>query len=160
MGDFLSGFSLPNVEEVRFANWVTGPDIIFNFEGNEVSSLRSIYAPLLEGNPNLEVFIQRNPVLTTVDLSALKAAGSVEISGNPALQTLSAPNLVDGGSVCIGDGNDQPSLDADLSSLVTGSFAGFPPCYGQTDPFTIQLDAPTVCGKEGNGLFSDFGCRQ
>ena len=81
-----------------------------------------------------------------------------QIFDNPALQTLSAPNLVDGGSVCIGDDINQPSLDADLSSLVTGSFAGFSPCYGRTDPFTNQLNATTVCGKEVNGLFSDFGC--
>ena len=59
-----------------------------------------------------------------------------QILNNPALQTLSAPNLVDGGFVCIGNESNQQSLDADLSSLVTGSFSGFSDgvCYGGTDP--------------------------
>jgi len=90
---------------------------------------------------------------------------TLQVFANSNLQTLCAPNLVDGGSVCIGDENDQPSLDADLSSLVTGTFAGFSTgiCYGGTDPpndlqTLNQLNAEKVCGKEGNGLFSDFGC--
>jgi len=83
---------------------------------------------------------------------------TLQVFNNPSLQTLCAPNLEDGGDVCIGDESNQPSLDADLSSLVTGSFAGFSPCYGRTDPHTNQLNAEKVCGKEGNGLFSDFGC--
>mmetsp|Transcript_5416 Transcript_5416/g.13659 ORF Transcript_5416/g.13659 Transcript_5416/m.13659 type:complete len:170 (+) Transcript_5416:3-512(+) len=151
---------LPNLAEVRFANWVTGPDGVFKFTDDfSEGSLTSIYAPRLEGNSNLNVQIRGNPNLAEVDLSALKAAGSVSILNNPALQTLSAPNLVDGGSVCIGDDINQPSLDADLSSLVTGSFAVFSPCYGRTDPFTNQLNATTVCGVEPNGLFTTEGCQ-
>jgi len=84
---------------------------------------------------------------------------TLQVFANSNLQTLCAPNLVDGGSVCIGDDINQPSLDADLSSLVTGSFAGFSPCYGRTDPFTNQLNATTVCGVEPNGLFTTEGCQ-
>ena len=84
---------------------------------------------------------------------------TLQVFANSNLQTLCAPNLVDGGSVCIGDDINQPSLDADLSSLVTGFFSEFPDdCYGRTNPPTNQLNATTVCGKEVNGLFSDFGC--
>ncbi|GHP06495.1 hypothetical protein PPROV_000524000 [Pycnococcus provasolii] len=167
--------------EVRFANWVTGPGGRFDFAGNGAGSFTSIYAPRLTGNPNLEVTISDNPNLTSVDLCALMEAFEIDIFdnenlvgisipvletssngfqvfNNPSLQTLCAPNLEDGGDVCIGDESNQPSLDADLSSLVTGSFAGFSPCYGRTDPHTNQLNAEKVCGKEGNGLFSDFGC--
>ena len=81
-----------------------------------------------------------------------------QILNNPALQTLSAPNLVDGGSVCIGDENDQQSLDADLSSLVTGSFtSGIPFCYGGgTQP---PLEAEKVCGVVPDGLFTTEGCQ-
>merc|ERR1711966_50812 len=81
-----------------------------------------------------------------------------QILNNPALQTLSAPNLVDGGSVCIGDDINQQFLDADPSSLVTGVFSGFSLCYGSgSDP---PLAAPTVCGVEpdGLGLFTTDGC--
>ena len=91
---------------------------------------------------------------------------TLQVLRNPALQTLCAPNLVDGGipkfpfdGVCIGDESNQPSLDADLSSLVTGSFTGFSDdCYGGIDPPTNQLNATTVCGVVPDGLFSDFGC--
>ena len=82
----------------------------------------------------------------------------LQVFANSNLQTLCAPNLVDGGSVCIGDESNQPSLDADLSSLVTGSFAVFSPCYGRTDPFTNQLNATTVCGVVPDGLFTIAGC--
>ena len=82
----------------------------------------------------------------------------LQVFGNGNLQALCAPNLEDGGSVCIGDDINQPSLDADLSSLVTGSFAGFSPCYGRTDPFTNQLNATTVCGVVPDGLFTIAGC--
>ena len=82
----------------------------------------------------------------------------LQVEGNSNLQTLCAPNLEDGGSVCIGDESNQPSLDADLSSLVTGSFLGVFPCYGRTDPFTIQLNATTVCGVVPDGLFTIAGC--
>ena len=166
-----------------------------------------MYSPLNDTyttHTSLNTQIQRNPVLTTVDLSALKAAGSVEVRltlftfvflflvfcvffhnksyhslrikfthslffptklqlqtkqqifDNPALQTLSAPNLEVGGSVCIGDDMNQPLLDADLSSLVTGVFSGFSVCYGSGgDP---PLAAPTVCGVVPNGLFTTEGC--
>ncbi|GHP06947.1 hypothetical protein PPROV_000569100 [Pycnococcus provasolii] len=58
--NFGSG-ELPNLAEVRFANWVTGPDGLFKFEDPfSEGSLTSIYAPLLEGNPNLEVAIDSN----------------------------------------------------------------------------------------------------
>ena len=78
-----------------------------------------------------------------------------QIFNNPALQTLSAPNLVDGGSVCIGDDMNQPLLDADLSSLVTGVFSGFSLCYGSgTEP---PLEADNICGVDG-GLFTTAGC--
>ena len=88
----------------------------------------------------------------------------LQVYRNPALQTLCAPNLTDGGSrddafggVCIGDENDQPSLDADLSSLVTGTFtSGFPFCYGGgTQP---PLEAEKVCGVVPDGLFTTEGC--
>merc|ERR1712087_1015989 len=50
---------IPNLAEVRFANWVTGPDGSFNFENLfGKGSLTSICAPLLEGNPNLEVAVR------------------------------------------------------------------------------------------------------
>ncbi|GHP06926.1 hypothetical protein PPROV_000567000 [Pycnococcus provasolii] len=231
-----SGFSqFPNLEEVRFANWVTGPDGFFKFadlfgEG----SLTSIYAPRLTGTQSLDIFISDNPNLPSVDLCALMEARSVDIFRNrelvdvklselttvatfiqmidnklleqlslpklrttskilirdnenlvgismpvletssnqfwvlrnPALQTLCAPNLVDGGipkfpfdGVCIGDESNQPSLDADLSSLVTGSFTGFSDdCYGGIDPPTNQLNATTVCGVVPDGLFTTAGC--
>ncbi|XRB17245.1 retinal pigment epithelial membrane protein [Pseudoscourfieldia marina] len=237
---------LAKLEELRFANWVTGPDGFFKIDGNPVlttvdlSALKEAGSVEISGNRELvdvklpalttvtsddlisrtkleqlslpklsttdSLLIRSNPVLTSVDLSALKEAGIVEIFGNPelvdvklpelmtveaflvindnenlvgisipvletssfqfsvfnnpSLQTLCAPNLEDGGSVCIGDQNDQQFLDADLSSLVTGTFtSGFPFCYGGgTDPPTNQLNATTVCGKEGIGLFSDFGC--
>ena len=87
---------------------------------------------------------------------------TLQVFGNGNLQALCAPNLVDGGSVCIGDDINQPSLDADLSSLVTGSLVtGTPgdPCYGGTDPPTNQLNATTVCGVEPNGLFTTEGCQ-
>ena len=67
--------------------------------------------------------------------------------------------------MCIGDvdGSEfipgQQSLDADLSSLVTGSFAGFSPCYGGNNPPPNQLNATTVCGVEPNGLFTTAGCQ-
>ena len=89
---------------------------------------------------------------------------TLQVLRNPALQTLCAPNLTDGGSrddafggVCIGDENDQPSLDADLSSLVTGTFtSGFPFCYGGgTQP---PLEAEKVCGVVPDGLFTTEGC--
>jgi len=93
------------------------------------------------------------PVLTT-------SSNGFEVFNNPRLQTLCAPNLEDGGDVCIGDEFNQLSLDADLSLLVTGTFtSGLPFCYGSgSDPPTNQLNAEKVCGKEGNGLFSDVGC--
>merc|ERR1712127_1077975 len=160
--DFGNTFS--SLAEVRFANWVTGPAGEFVFDGNQGGSLTSIYAPRLTGNPNLEVAIGGNPNLAEVDLCALIQAksfvifdnqileqlslpqlsttNSLEVFDNGNLQTLCAPNLVDGGSVCIGDENDQPSLDADLSSLVTGSFSGFSDdCYGGTDPPEPPLNA-------------------
>jgi len=89
---FESG-ELPNLEEVRFANWVTGPDGLFSFDGREISSLTSIYAPRLEGNSTLSVEIQLNPVLTTVNLSALKEAENVVISGNRELVDVKLPEL-------------------------------------------------------------------
>jgi len=65
--------------------------------------------------------------------------------------------------VCIGnvDGDEftpgQPSLDADLSSLVTGSFSGFPFCYGGgTDPPPLAVD--NICGVDDRGLFTAIGC--
>ncbi|XRA97200.1 hypothetical protein NFJ02_03g100760 [Pycnococcus provasolii] len=204
---FFGSGEIPNLAEVRFANWVTGPAGEFRFaDFGGQSSLTSIYAPRLEGNSTLSVEIGGNPNLAEVDLSALKEAENVVISGNRELvdvklpelttvanflviignenlvgisipvlttssnefqvygnsnlQTLCAPNLEDGGSVCIGNESDQQSLDADLSSLVTGTFAGFSTgiCYGGTDPPTNQLNATKVCGKEVNGLFSDIGC--
>ena len=168
-----------------------------------------MYSPLNDTyttHTSLNTQIFENPMLTSVNLSALKEAENVvvrltlsfvflflvfcvffhnksyhssaaceihsltllpyktsiqqtkqQIRSNPELQTLSAPNLVDGGSVCIGDDINQPSLDADLSSLVTGSFAGFFPCYGGTNPPTNQLNAEKVCGVDG-GLFTTAGC--
>ena len=65
--------------------------------------------------------------------------------------------------MCIGnvDGDEftpgQPSLDADLSSLVTGSFSGFPFCYGGgTDPPPLAVD--NICGVDDGGLFTTAGC--
>ncbi|XRB02189.1 hypothetical protein NFJ02_13g15430 [Pycnococcus provasolii] len=77
--DFGSG-ELPNLEEVRFANWVTGPAGEFGFEdfGGQ-SSLTSIYAPRLTGTQSLDIFIGGNPNLAEVDLCALKEAESVEV---------------------------------------------------------------------------------
>ena len=84
---------------------------------------------------------------------------TLQVFNNPSLQTLCAPNLEDGGDVCIGDESNQPSLDADLSSLVTGSFTGFSDdCYGGIDPPTNQLNATTVCGVVPDGLFTTAGC--
>ena len=161
-----------------------------------------MYSPLNDTyttHTSLNTQIQRNPVLTTVDLSALKAAGSVEVRltlftfvflflvfcvffhnksyhslrikfthslffptklqlqtkqqifDNPALQTLSAPNLEVGGSVCIGDDINQQFLDADLSKLVTGSLFPDSSCYQDSN-------APTVCGNGTDGVFSDDRC--
>ncbi|XRA96198.1 hypothetical protein NFJ02_01g38940 [Pycnococcus provasolii] len=185
------------LEEVRFANWVTGPAGEFFFEDS--ASLTSIYAPRLEGNSTLSVEIFENPMLTSVNLSALKEAENVVMFGNPELvdvklselttvanflvignnenlfgismpkltssflfqvegnsnlQTLCAPNLEDGGSVCIGDDINQPSLDADLSSLVTGSLPQFGNCYGGTE---TPLNVEKVCGVD-DGLFTTAGC--
>ncbi|XRB22508.1 Kin17_mid domain-containing protein [Pseudoscourfieldia marina] len=94
--DFASG-ELLNLEEVRFANWVTGPGVPFGrfkFEDDlGVSSLRSIYAPRLTGTQSLEVAISSNPVLAKVDLCALKEAGIVQIFGNPELVDVKLPEL-------------------------------------------------------------------
>ncbi|XRB17221.1 hypothetical protein RI054_14g70660 [Pseudoscourfieldia marina] len=200
--DFGNTFS--SLEEVRFANWVTGPAGDFKFADS--ASFTSIYAPRLTGNPNLEVTIRGNPNLAEVDLCALMEAFEIDVDtnqlleqlslpklsttdslsiifnenlvgismpvletssnqfwvfDNPSLQTLCAPNLVDGGSgfdgVCIGDENDQQFLDADLSSLVTGFFSEFfDVCYGGgTQP---PLNATTVCGVVPDGLFTTAGC--
>ncbi|XRB16664.1 hypothetical protein RI054_13g65080 [Pseudoscourfieldia marina] len=84
----------PNLEEVRFANWVTGPDGSFKFEADfGGNSLTSIYAPRLEGNSTLSVQIDSNPMLTSVDLSALKEAGSVSIFANRELVDVKLPEL-------------------------------------------------------------------
>ena len=55
--------------------------------------------------------------------------------------------------MCIG--KEQPDLDADLSSLVTGSLNRFGAClYDMTN----RIDAATVCGVDPDGLFSTLGC--
>ena len=54
--------------------------------------------------------------------------------------------------MCIGNNQNQPSLDADLSSLVTGSFLALDFCYQQ------DSNASTVCGADG-GLFSSTSSR-
>ncbi|XRB03496.1 hypothetical protein NFJ02_17g28510 [Pycnococcus provasolii] len=189
---------LLKLEEVRFANWVTGPAGFFGFVDS--ASLTSIYAPRLEGNSNLnvqirgnpnlaevdlcalmeafEIDIRENPNLTSVDLSALMEARDIDIStnrqlvdvnlpalrtaidnfavyGNPKLRKLCASELEGsvGGFVCIG--KEQPDLDADLSSLVTGSLNRFGAClYDMTN----RIDAATVCGVDPDGLFSTLGC--
>ncbi|XRB18229.1 hypothetical protein RI054_17g80750 [Pseudoscourfieldia marina] len=218
--DFGNTFS--SLEEVRFANWVTGPDRRFEF--TDSASLTSIYAPLLVGNSNLDILINSNPVLAKVDLCALMEAGeivifrnrelvdvklselttvnninifenpnlakvdlcalkearSVEIFANPELVDVNLPALRTaadnfavygnpklrklcaselegsvGGFVCIGKEQDQPDLDADLSSLVTGSLNSFGAClYDMTN----RIDAATVCGVDPDGLFSTLGC--
>ena len=65
--------------------------------------------------------------------------------------------------MCIGKEQDdddqniagQPDLDADLSSLVTGSLNSFGAClYDMTN----RIDAATVCGVDPDGLFSTLGC--
>ncbi|XRB07837.1 Kin17_mid domain-containing protein [Pycnococcus provasolii] len=178
--DFEFGGRLPNLAEVRFANWVTGPTgpggffVIADFGGQ--SSLTSIYAPRLVGTQSLEVAIDGNPMLTSVDLSALKEAGEIEIFQNenlkkinlpqlreigrffdvlqnPNLEKLCASKLESGGSVCIGKQTNQPFLDADLSELVDGNLFD--------NVFCSDSTAPTVCGPSGDGgLFSSTsgGC--
>mmetsp|Transcript_2966 Transcript_2966/g.6612 ORF Transcript_2966/g.6612 Transcript_2966/m.6612 type:complete len:258 (-) Transcript_2966:309-1082(-) len=118
-------------------------------------SLKRVYAPRLQGNSNLIVSFTNNPMLAKVDLPALTDSGGVrifsnpelvdvnfrrlktvtsyfQVIGNPRLETLCASNLVEAGTVCIGnkEGDDDPqfpiegqtNLDANLKKLVTGSF--------------------------------------
>ena len=67
--------------------------------------------------------------------------------------------------MCIGnvDGSEftpgQQSLDADLSSLVTGTLtSGFAFCYGGLGPVSQPpLEADNICGVDG-GLFTTAGC--
>ncbi|XRB21065.1 receptor L-domain domain-containing protein [Pseudoscourfieldia marina] len=159
--DFGNTFS--SLEEVRFANWVTGPAGDFKFADS--ASFTSIYAPRLTGNPNLEVTIRGNPNLAEVDLCALMEAFEIDIIFNENLVGIGMPcwrhRATNSGSgfdgVCIGDENDQQFLDADLSSLVTGFFSEFfDVCYGGgTQP---PLNATTVCGVVPDGLFTTAGC--
>ena len=112
-----------------------------------------------------------NPELVNIKLRELTTVtNSFSVLGNPRLETLCASNLVEAGTVCIGnkegDPNPnpgdseiagQPDLDANLKSLVTGSFSQSSGCYGAgTEP---PLDADNICGpKKEIGLFSKDGC--
>ncbi|XRB20787.1 Kin17_mid domain-containing protein [Pseudoscourfieldia marina] len=180
---FLIPNPFPNLAEVRFANWVTGPGqnrdrgVTGRFWFADSASLTSIYAPRLTGTQSLDIFIGGNLMLTSVDLSALKEAFEINIqanenlkkislpsltttsdsfivSGNPNVKKLCASKLESAAQVCIGNQIDQPDLDADLSELVTGSL--FPDFFCYQDS-----NAPTVCGPSGDGgLFSSTsgGC--
>ncbi|GHP08780.1 hypothetical protein PPROV_000751700 [Pycnococcus provasolii] len=124
-------------------------------------SLEQLSLPKLNTTDKLS--IRDNENLVGISMPVLETSSNqFWVLRNPALQTLCAPNLVDGGSdfdgVCIGDKSDQPSLDADLSSLVTGFFSEVftDVCYGGgTDP---PLEADNICGVEPGGLFTTAGC--
>ena len=77
---------------------------------------------------------------------------SLQVDGNPKLKKMCASKLENvGGQVCIGNNQNQPFLDADLSELVDGSFSSATICYQDSD-------ASTVCGRDDGGLFSTDGC--
>merc|ERR1712127_72070 len=121
----------PNLAEVDLCALIQAKSfVIFD---NQI--LEQLSLPQPSTTDSLKIF--DNQILEQLSLPQLSTTNSLEVFDNGNLQTLCAPNLVDGGSVCIGDENDQPSLDADLSSLVTGTFAGFSDdCYGRNDLFT------------------------
>jgi len=124
----------PSLEKIRFANLVT----VDRFIIQRMPALISIFAPLLlqstsfiriDGNnllpkidfPSLSetgagVFITDNENLKKISLPSLTTANSFfEVEGNSILTKLCASKLEDGGTVCIGNNNDQPFLNADLS---------------------------------------------
>ncbi|XRB10449.1 hypothetical protein RI054_01g02620 [Pseudoscourfieldia marina] len=135
------------------------------FEIDNNDGLEQLSLPKLRTTNSLEIIFNEN--LVGISMPVLETSSNrFWVYLNPALQTLCAPNLVDGGSVCIGDEDGgsgfagQPSLDAHLSSLVTGTFNGvFAFCYGSgTNPPPNQLNATTVCGVVPDGLFTTAGC--
>ncbi|XRB07843.1 Kin17_mid domain-containing protein [Pycnococcus provasolii] len=145
--DFEFGGRLPNLAEVRFANWVTGPTGpggFFVIGGHpmltsvDLSALKEAENVVIVGNQNFNFKKISLPSLTTT-------SGSFFVVGNPNLEKLCASELESVGDVCIG--NNQPDLDADLSELVTGNVFD--------TPFCSDSNAPTVCGPDGGlGLFS------
>ncbi|GHP07236.1 hypothetical protein PPROV_000597700 [Pycnococcus provasolii] len=138
---------LPELTVASFVNMIDNKLL----EQLSLPKLRTTNSLDIRDNENLVgIFL---PVLTTSRLF-------FRVIDNPSLQTLCAPNLEVGGSVCIANESNQPSLGADLSSLVTGFFSGFSDdCYGGIDPPTNQLNAPTVCGVVPDGLFTTEGCQ-
>ncbi|XRB02251.1 hypothetical protein NFJ02_14g16050 [Pycnococcus provasolii] len=106
--------NLLKLEEVRFANWVTGPAGDFFF--TDSAFLTSIYAPRLEGNSNLKIIIDGNPKLAEVNLCALMEVGDIRISNNPELVDVKLSELTTlAASVRIRDNLNLPSVD--LSAL-------------------------------------------
>jgi len=163
--------ALPSLQKIRFANLVRVGEIRIQ----DLPALISIFAPLLQ-RTSFSIAIQDNNLLPKIDLPSLSEAGVVQIQRNENLKKISLPQLTTAnnfffvysnpnvrklcasklesvGDVCIGNDQNQPFLDADLSELVTGSFFGLNVCYQQ------DSNAPTVCGAGGTtGVFSDNRC--
>ena len=127
-------------------------------ERNENLKIISLPQLTTTNNDFFEVRDDPSPLLyTALSLSLtnhnLSLHPSLQVDGNQKLQKLCASKLENGGDVCIGNDQDQPFLDADLSELVTGSLSSLSPfCYQ-------DINAPTVCGNgTTDGLFSTSGC--
>jgi len=102
---------------------------------------------LLTNSMQTKQQIAGNNDLKKINLPSLTTTNSLFVVGNTNLEKLCASELEIGGAVCIGNNQNQPFLDADLSELVTGGFQTVPVCYQE------DSNAPTVCGADG-GLFS------
>jgi len=156
----------PSLEKIRFANLVT----VDTLRIRNLPALISIFAPLLQRTSFIA--IEDNTRLPKIDFPSLSATGDVDIERNENLKIISLPQLtlIDGNfevfgntiltklcasklefadEVCIGNDQNQPDLDADLSDLVTGSLPGSP---------CSDSSAPTVCGNGTAGVFSDDTC--
>ena len=122
-------------------------------------NLKKISLPQLR-NSGIKFDVRDDPsplLYTALSLSLtnhnLSLHPSLQVLRNPNVKKLCASKLEKGGSVCIGNDQDQPFLDADLSELVNGSLSSFFRfCYQDSNA------APTVCGNATDGLFSTDGC--
>ncbi len=125
--------------------------------GNE--NLKIINLPNLILTDRLSVRHDPSPLLyTALSLSLtnhnLSLPPSLQVLQNPNLEKLCASELEIAGEVCIGNNQNQPFLDADLSKLAGNPQQSFIPdssCYQDSN-------APTVCGNGTDGVFSDDRC--
>ncbi|XRB22776.1 receptor L-domain domain-containing protein [Pseudoscourfieldia marina] len=139
-------FENPELVDVKLSELTT---VTNAFEIRD-TKLEQLSLPKLRTTTSLEIYDNEN--LVGISIPVLETSSfQFEVFDNPSLQTLCAPNLVDGDSVCIGNNQNQPFLDADLSELVDGSFSSATICYQDSD-------ASTVCGRDDGGLFSTDGC--